>query len=136
MPPLAPLILTFIWEIRVMTNQTRKSTALLALPAALLLMAASSPQCARTSDYAFRPTSLTEASSSDMGACITVCNQEAIVRRAAEQSRFVSTIQECEVGDCRAEAAAQHAAIMQEIAADARACRSACHNQGQGQGGQ
>jgi len=128
--------LAFIWEIRVMTNQTRKSMALLALPAALLLMAASSPQCARTSDYAFRPASLSEASSSDMGACINVCNEEAKTRRDAEQARFVDVIQNCEVGDCRAEAAAQHVAIMQDIAADARACRGTCHNQGLGQGGQ
>jgi len=119
-----------------MFTPKRASAAVLALPVALLLMAASSPQCARTSDYAFRPASLTEASSADLGACVQVCNGEANARRAAEIESFQEAMANCEVGDCRAEAAAQHAAIMQQIAFDARECRASCHNQGGGQGGQ
>ena len=99
-----------------------------------VLMAASSPQCARTGDIPLSPaTSL--SSSADTGECLQACVDAADADRSEERARFRAAMEACQTSDCYQEEAAFHAGIMQEIASEQRRCMSVCHNQGSGSGG-
>ena len=113
----------------------RRSLCLFALSGlAVVLMAASAPQCARQEDAPLAPLS-SYLPAEALENCFEFCAEEAVAARRVEQDRFIHAIKNCESGDCRAEEAALHVAIMQEIAEDQRICQSACHNQGGGSGG-
>lgn len=100
----------------------------------VFLVAASSPQCARTDETALSPTLQT----SDANTCIQDCQAAFKAAKKEEQARFKEAKKACN-GDegCQAEETAIHAAINKEINADKDACIQACnHSQGGGSGGQ
>ena len=107
------------------------SAALLAV--ASLVMASSSPQCARTADSTLGISSLGRNNHSE--GCREICLDAANQARVDERERFVAAIKACDSGDCRSAEAEVHASIMQQIAQDQAACVGGCHNQGGGQGG-
>jgi hypothetical protein len=109
---------------------------LLGILCSFLLMAASSPQCARTDDLAFTPRfSPADDDFPGVGSCWQECAHAANEARLAEIESFSADVQACEDSECRAERAAQHVAIMQAISEAQRECMSLCHNQGAGTGG-
>ena len=107
------------------------SAALLGV--ASLLMASTSPQCARTADSTLGISSLGRNNHSEgcRESCLEVANQA----RVDERERFLAAIKNCDSGACRQDEASVHASIMQQIAQDQQACVGGCHNQGGGQGG-
>jgi hypothetical protein len=113
----------------------RKAGWFLAFSAlSVVLMAASSPQCARTEDTPLSPAG-SVTTSGDAGECIRDCAADANELRLAERDRFKSAMEGCVDSDCFHEEAALHVAILQEITGDERNCMSSCHNQGGGSGG-
>jgi len=101
---------------------------------AVLAMAASSPQCARTQDTPLGVSSglgLNDEASDCQESCANAANEA----RRTERDRFVEAIKNCQDADCRQEEALFHASIIQEIAADQVGCNGSCHNQGEGSGG-
>jgi hypothetical protein len=104
------------------------------LGAAFLLMAASSPQCARSSDAPLGFSAVLGPETRP-GGCVENCAGPANQARRAERARFLDAIRNCQDGGCRQTEAAMHASIMQQIAADQAVCVRACHNQGAGSGG-
>jgi len=102
---------------------------------AFFAMAASSPQCARTSESVSGP-SLGAQGTAD--ACTQGCVDAYQNAKKAEQARFKNAMRACN-GDlaCRAAESAAHDAIVAELASDKDACIADCsHQQGTGLGGQ
>jgi len=117
-------------------NCARRGLAFLLPALALLVMAASNPQCARTQDHLFAPTSYT-ASDADVGVCFSACAKNAAEARAEELSRFRADMAACGENnpECRQAAAAAHVQNLHAINTMARECMNGCHSQGQGTGG-
>jgi hypothetical protein len=103
------------------------------LGAACLLMASTSPQCARTADNTLGLS--TESRNNHAGGCREDCIAAAAQARVDERERFVAAIKACGDPQCRGQEAGMHASIMAQIAADQAACQGGCHNQGGGEGG-
>jgi hypothetical protein len=98
-------------------------------------LAASSPQCARTSETPLAPSLGAQASD---GACSQGCIDTFQQAKKAEQARFKEAMAACN-GDeaCRAAESATHDAIVEELTADKDGCIADCnHQQGTGTGGQ
>jgi hypothetical protein len=116
-------------------NRTRQGFAALLPVLALLVMAASNPQCARTQDHLTAPATV-GVDTADIGACFSGCADWAVGARAAELTRFKAALAAC--GDnegCRADAAATHVQNLHDINDAMRACMNGCHNQGSATGG-
>jgi hypothetical protein len=102
---------------------------------AFFAMAASSPQCARTSENVTGP-SLGAQGTAD--ACTQGCIDAYQSAKKAEQARFKAAMAACN-GDlvCREATSEAHDAIVLELVADKDACIANCaHQQGTGLGGQ
>jgi len=102
---------------------------------AFFAMAASSPQCARTSESVTGP-SLGAQGTAD--ACTQGCIDSYQLAKKAEQVRFKAAMVACN-GDlaCREAESDSHDAIVLELVADKDACIANCaHQQGTGLGGQ
>ena len=98
-------------------------------------LAASSPQCARTSETPLAPSLGAQASD---GSCSQGCIETFQAAKKAEQTRFKAAMDACN-GDpvCRDAESVAHDAIVTELAADKDACITDCnHQQGTGTGGQ
>ncbi|HET9233377.1 MAG TPA: hypothetical protein VFP10_04495 [Candidatus Eisenbacteria bacterium] len=98
---------------------------------AIVVMAASSPECTRTSDSLLGVSELSRSSNG----CRDACVDAAITARHDERIRFAGAIQNCESAECRKDEAQLHASIMREISTDLQICFGSCHNQGEGRGG-
>jgi hypothetical protein len=114
---------------------TTKMTLWLALATAtVVLMAASSPQCARSADTVSGPALQTSAANT----CVQDCQATFKAAKKEEQARYKAAKAACN-GDaeCRAEEAAIHDYINDELVADKDACIDNCnHQQGAATGGQ
>src|SRR5262245_45292118 len=102
---------------------------------AFFAMAASSPQCARTSESVTGP-SLGAQGTAD--ACTQGCIDDYQTKKKAEIARFKTAMVVCN-GDlaCREAESVVHDAIVLELVADKDACIADCsHQQGTGVGGQ
>ena len=102
---------------------------------AFFAMAASSPQCARTSENVTGP-SLGAQGTAD--ACTQGCIDSYQASKKAEQVRFKQAMAACN-GDeaCRHAESDIHDSIVAELVADKDACIANCaHQQGTGLGGQ
>ena len=104
-----------------------------ALLGASLLMASTSPQCARTADNTLGLSAAGRNSHAE--GCRESCLDAAAQARVDERGRFLAAIQSCGDPQCRQREAGMHASIMAQIAADQAACVGGCHNQGGGHGG-
>lgn len=117
---------------------TTKMTLWLALATvAVVLMASSSPQCARTDDRS-ADVSLNPLAPDPVKACERDCRAAARVATRDERKRHRLASKACN-GDalCHAEEDALHASILAEIEADELACIDDCqHQQGAAAGGQ
>jgi hypothetical protein len=102
---------------------------------AFFSMAASSPQCARTSQSVNGP-SLGAQATAD--ACSQDCVATYQAAKKGEQTRFKAAMTACNDDPaCRAAESATHDEIVAELAADKDACITNCqHEQGTGIGGQ
>jgi hypothetical protein len=104
----------------------------------VLSLSAGQSQCAKVEDSATAP-ELTPGNGSNSGyvACIHACNDAAKVSRENERKLHKQNVRDCH-GDteCLQEEAARHAAAMAQIAQDEQDCKKACHDQGDGDGGQ
>jgi len=101
----------------------------------VLVMAASSPQCARTSDHTLSPTL---DALGDGNPCIAACNDAFKAGQKAEQARHKAAVNGCN-GDpvCKQAESDLHSSIMDELTFDKDACKLACqHQQGTATGGQ
>lgn len=97
-------------------------------------MAASSPQCARSTDTLNGPALQTSAANT----CVQDCQAVFKAAKKEEIARHKAAVKACN-GDleCKAEEAAIHDYINNEIVADKDACIDACsHQQGTAVGGQ
>jgi hypothetical protein len=115
-------------------SSPRRGTFLALGLSSLFLMASSSPQCARTSDYLFNPAS-TGTVTATVAECWTSCASTAKEARAAELERFVGAIQACDTPECHQQEAASHVLILRAITDTERDCKAICHSQGSGTGG-
>ena len=105
---------------------------------AFFAMAASSPQCARSSDSVLSPGLSPNTGPDPVKQCQQDCDATAREAERAERKRHRIDGKACN-GDpiCHAQEDALHAAIVAEIEADRLACRDNCtHQQGTGLGGQ
>ena len=102
---------------------------------AFFSMAASHPQCARTSGSVTGP-SLGAQGAAD--ACSQDCIDAYQAAKKAEQARFKAAMAACNTDPaCRDAESATHDEIVAEMAADKDACIIDCqHQQGSGLGGQ
>ena len=114
-------------------RRARWFTSVALLGAASLLMASTSPQCARTADTTLGLSAAGRNNHTE--GCRESCLDAAAEARVNERERFVAAIQNCGDPQCRQSEAGVHASIMAQIAADQAACVGGCHNQGGGQGG-
>jgi hypothetical protein len=101
--------------------------------AACLLMASTSPQCARTTDNTLGLSAAGRERHAE--GCRESCLDTAKQARVNERERFLAAIKACEDSTCRENEAEFHESIMEQIAVDQQACFGGCHNQGGGQGG-
>ena len=104
---------------------------------AFFALAASSPQCARSTDSLVGPATLSDAPD-PVQQCQHDCDANARVQERAERKRHRAADKACN-GDeaCHVQEDALHAAILLEIEADRLGCRANCsHEQGSGVGGQ
>ncbi len=102
---------------------------------AFFAMAASNPQCARTSETALAPGLGAQAAD---GACSQDCIDTFQEAKKAEQARYKDAMSNCN-GDeaCREAESATHNSIVAELVADKDNCIVNCsHQQGTGVGGQ
>jgi len=99
------------------------------------VMAASSPQCARSSDRALNPTLDTLAGGNP---CIAACNDAFKAGQKAEQARHKAALTACNGNPaCKQAESDLHSAIMDELVSDKDDCKLACqHQQGTATGGQ
>ena len=102
----------------------------------LSVMAASSPQCARSDDRALNPS--LDALGNPLGPCKQDCIADFIADKKAEQARHKGASKACnENVACKALEDALHLDIVNELVALKDACQLACeHQQGAGLGGQ
>jgi hypothetical protein len=102
---------------------------------AFLAMAASSPQCARTSDLSVNPSLETL---SDGNPCVQGCIDNFQSAMQAEKIRFKDAMAACNSdSDCRYQESLTHETNVDELVADKDACIVVCeHQQGEGAGGQ
>jgi hypothetical protein len=103
---------------------------------AFFAMAASSPQCARTSESPLTPS--LSAQSGGNGTCSQLCIDDFQIAKKLEQVRFKEAMDACN-GDqaCKDQETAVHDAINNELVADKDACIANCsHTQGGATGGQ
>ena len=102
---------------------------------AFFSMAASQPQCARSSEGVTGP-SLGAQGTQD--ACSQDCIDTYQAAKKTEQARFKAAMAACNNDEaCRAAVSAAHDEIVAELAADKDACIINCqHDQGTGLGGQ
>lgn len=101
----------------------------------VLIMAASSPQCARTTDRAVSPTL---DALGDGNPCIDACNVAFKSGQKEEQARHKAAVDICN-GDpaCKQAESDLHSSIMDELTYDKDQCKLACqHQQGTATGGQ
>jgi len=99
------------------------------------VMAASSPQCARSSDRTLNPTLETLGTGNP---CIDACNDAFKSGQKAEQARHKAALTACN-GDpvCKQTESDIHNAIQAELVSDKDACKLDCqHQQGTATGGQ
>jgi len=101
---------------------------------AFFALAASSPQCARTSET-LGPSLDSQAASSE---CSQACIDAYHTAKKAEQVRFKVAMNNCNGNpECRETESDLHESIVDELAADKDACIANCaHEQGAGTGGQ
>jgi hypothetical protein len=92
-------------------------------------------QCARVDDSATGPNSEFLNSSGTVTGCVQDCNEQAREARRAENERFHLAFQACSSSDCKSQQVALHQAALEQINADQEACKSGCHEQGRGRGG-
>lgn len=114
----------------------RRGLSLLLIPAALFTLAASSPQCTRTTDRVFSPRFSPTGDPDTFGECVSACAHTAAAARQAEAERFTAEMKAC--GDdesCKQGKAAEHVERLAVITHEFRVCVSICHNQGGGTGG-
>jgi len=105
---------------------------------AFFALAASEPQCAKVGDQVVSPdNSAVSSNKGGVSDCVHSCVDYAQTARTDEQDLHKANIEACG-GDwqCLQEEEARHEAVMEQIAMDQRDCKSFCHNQGSGQGGQ
>jgi hypothetical protein len=108
----------------------------LAAAFAVVAMGASAPQCARTSDTPLTP-AVRSLDTQGVEECVDACNLAAKVQRSEEKLRHVAAVQACgEDEECLSDEEILHTMIMERIASENQECKSACHNQGGGFGGQ
>ena len=102
----------------------------------MFVMAASSPQCARSDDLSLNPTLDTAAD--PLGPCKQDCVEDFQADKKAEQARHKAAAKACNGDlDCDAAEDALHALIVADLVALKDACQVACeHQQGAGLGGQ
>jgi len=98
-----------------------------------LLMASTSPQCARTADNTLGLSAAGREKHAE--GCKDICLDAAKQARVSERERFHAAIQACEDSACREAEEELHESIMEQIAVDQQACFGGCHNQGGGNGG-
>ena len=101
---------------------------------ACLLMASTSPQCARTADTTLGLSAAGREHNHADG-CHQNCIDTAIQARVDERTRFHAAIEACDSDSCKDAEAELHESIMEQIASDQQACFGGCHNQGGGRGG-
>ena len=101
---------------------------------AFLAMAASSPQCARTTENPMVPSLQPLGQSPCNAGCLDAFKTD----KAAEKTRFKAAMAACNGDlDCRAAETAIHNLIVAELVVDKDACLLDCqHQQGAGTGGQ
>jgi hypothetical protein len=114
-------------------RRARWLTSAALLGAACLLMASTSPQCARTADNTLGLSAAGRNNHTE--GCRESCLDAAAQARVDEKTRFLAAIKSCGDPQCRQSEAHLHASIMAQIGADQAACVGGCHNQGGGQGG-
>jgi hypothetical protein len=105
---------------------------------AFFAMAASSPQCARSSDSVVSPGLNPNTGPDPVKQCQQDCDATAREQERAERKRHRTADKACN-GDqaCHIQEDALHAAILIEIEADRLSCQDNCtHQQGAGLGGQ
>ena len=102
---------------------------------AFFAMAASNPQCARTSENVSGPTLGAQGT---QDACTQGCINAYQTAKKAEQARFKAAMAACnDDAACRETESATHDGIVAELAADKDGCIINCqHEQGSGIGGQ
>lgn len=102
---------------------------------AFFSMAASQPQCARTSENVSGPSLGAQGTTDE---CTQDCIGAYQTAKKAEQSRFKAAMSACNTDEaCREAESAAHDEIVAELAGDKDACIANCsHQQGSGIGGQ
>jgi hypothetical protein len=114
-------------------RRARWLTSAVLFGAASLLMAFTSPQCARVADTTLGLSA--SGRNNHTEGCRESCVDAAAQARVNERERFIAAIQSCGDPQCRQAEAQLHASIVQQIAVDQQVCVGGCHNQGGGQGG-
>jgi hypothetical protein len=119
---------------------TRRTFYLSAACLAVLVVTGS--QCASVDDSVTGPRSDTSGAvggtAGTVAACVRACNEAASAARDAESDLHRENLKACGPAnsDCRQAEAARHAAAIEQIVADQEACKTPCHEQGGGSGGQ
>ena len=117
----------------VVVRRARWFTTAALLGAASLLMASSSPQCARTADNTLGLSAAGRNKNAE--GCKDGCLDAAKQARVDERGRFHAAMDACDDEACKEAEAELHESIMEQIAVDQQACFGGCHNQGGGRGG-
>jgi len=117
------------------TRPIKAALWLMVAACAFFVMAASSPQCARSSDRALNPTLDTLAGGNP---CIAACQDAFKAGQKAEQARHKAALTACNGNPaCKQAESDLHSAIMDELVSDKDDCKLACqHQQGTATGGQ
>ena len=103
---------------------------------AFFVMAASSPQCARSDDRALNPSFETQGDA--IGFCVQICIDDFQAAKKVEQARHKAAMRACNADPvCQYEESWLHDMIVLELVAIKDACIVACeHQQGAAAGGQ
>lgn len=120
---------------------SRLRLSYLLLPVLFVVTVAANPQCAQVDDRITSPNGVITEGSGGLGGtvaeCVQACNEEAKDARAYERDLHKANVEACgDDYDCLMAEDARHEAAMELIAADMQACKSPCHEQGGGSGGQ
>ena len=120
------------------SKPTLRHAAFLAIGVfSLFLIAATDPQCARVDDRVTSPDVSLDPAKGTVAQCVKSCVEAAKSERDHEQDLHQANIEACGGDyDCLEQEEARHEAAMEQIAMDERACKSPCHEQGGGGGGQ
>ena len=103
---------------------------------AITLLTLSGSQCSQVADRALGPDSGALADANAISACVQACNDTAKRDRDAEKVLFKANLDACTTSACKDAEGARHEARMEEISAAQELCKSPCHEQGSGGGGQ